>query len=155
MTDNRYSTATKQLIDAAFRHADGITSQLAKPDWKPGRAHLEQARNSIRKLADMLDAAQAAAKPCAEGARLSNWLAEYSHDLAEDGDLDQEAAEIDRAAQWIANHLTALAESRSEPIGPQASASRRSKELIGEAGIASSPQDDTALSSTQSGGPAK
>jgi hypothetical protein len=40
-----------------------------------------------------------------EGARLSNWLADYSHDLMEDGDLDQEAAEIAKASQWIADRL--------------------------------------------------
>ena len=33
------------------------------------------------------------------------------------------------------------AESRSAPIGPQASAQRRSKELIGEAGVAPGPQE--------------
>jgi hypothetical protein len=33
-----------------------------------------------------------------EGARLSNWLADYSHDLMEDGNLDQEAAEIAKAS---------------------------------------------------------
>jgi hypothetical protein len=42
-----------------------------------------------------------------EGARLSNWLADYSHDLMEDGDLDQEAAEIAKASQWIADRLAA------------------------------------------------
>lgn len=40
-----------------------------------------------------------------EGARLSNWLADYSHDLMEEGDFDQEATEIERAAQWIADRL--------------------------------------------------
>jgi hypothetical protein len=44
----------KELIDAALRHADGITAQLAKPDWEPSRAHIKQARNSIEKLAGLL-----------------------------------------------------------------------------------------------------
>jgi len=43
--------------------------------------------------------------PETEGARLSNWLADYSHDLMEEGDFDQEAAELNKAAQWIADHL--------------------------------------------------
>lgn len=56
MTDapQSYSAGSEQLVAAAFRHAEGITAQLAKTDWKPSRAHLEQARNSIRKLANML-----------------------------------------------------------------------------------------------------
>jgi hypothetical protein len=45
---------TKELIDAALRHADGITAQLTKPDWEPSRAHIKQARNSIEKLAGLL-----------------------------------------------------------------------------------------------------
>jgi len=45
-----------------------------------------------------------------EGARLSNWLADYSHDLKEEGDFDQEAAQIDKAAQWIADHLNSAAQ---------------------------------------------
>lgn len=46
-----------------------------------------------------------------EGARLSNWLATYGHDLMEDGNCDQEAAELNRAAQWIADHLSIAQES--------------------------------------------
>ena len=47
-----------------------------------------------------------------EGARLSNWLTDYSHDLKEDGDFDQEAAELDRVAQWIAARLSDAAQAR-------------------------------------------
>lgn len=36
-----------------------------------------------------------------EGARLSDWLADYSHDLKEEGDFDQEAAQLDKASQWL------------------------------------------------------
>jgi hypothetical protein len=39
-----------------------------------------------------------------EGARLSNWLSDYTHDLMEDG-FEQEAAEINRAAQWMSDRL--------------------------------------------------
>jgi hypothetical protein len=49
-----------------------------------------------------------------------------------------------------ADHLTESCgggESRTAPIGPQASAQRRSKELIGEAGVAPSPQDILSVSS--------
>lgn len=69
---------TKELVDAALRHADGLTALLAKSDWKPGRAHIEQARNSIKKLADMLGTAQ-----CSQ----------------ERGDLTKIAAECHRA-KW-------------------------------------------------------
>jgi hypothetical protein len=50
-----------------------------------------------------------------EGERLSNWLADYSHDLMEEGDFDQEATELAKAAQWIADHL-ALAQKPKEPV---------------------------------------
>jgi len=43
-----------ELVDAGIRHAEGLTAQLAKPDWVPRRSHIEQARNSIAKLAGML-----------------------------------------------------------------------------------------------------
>lgn len=43
-----------ELADAGMRHAEGLTAQLDKSEWKPGRAHIEQSRNSIRKLAESL-----------------------------------------------------------------------------------------------------
>ena len=54
-----------------------------------------------------------------EGSRLSNWLADYSHDLMEDGDLDQEAAEINRASQWIADRLATTPAVGGEPAKPE------------------------------------
>ena len=53
-----------ELVDAGLRHADGLSAQLEKPEWKPSRAHVEQARNSIKKLADLVRAT-AAAQPVA------------------------------------------------------------------------------------------
>lgn len=50
------------LVEAGQRHADGLTAQLAKPEWRPSRAHAEQARNSIKKLADILQNLAAAPK---------------------------------------------------------------------------------------------
>ena len=44
-----------------------------------------------------------------EGARLANWLADYSDDCVEDGD-NLDAEQISKAAQWIADHLTPTAE---------------------------------------------
>ncbi len=40
-----------------------------------------------------------------EGARLANWLADYSDDCVENGD-NLDAEQISKAAQWIADHLT-------------------------------------------------
>jgi hypothetical protein len=37
-------------FDAALRHADGLNAQLQSPNWTPRRAHIEQARNTIRNL---------------------------------------------------------------------------------------------------------
>ena len=48
------------LAEAGLRHAEGLTAQLDRPDWKPSRAHIEQARNSIKKLADLALTAQPA-----------------------------------------------------------------------------------------------
>jgi hypothetical protein len=42
------------LAEAGIRHAEGLTVQLAKPEFRPSRAHVEQARNSIVKLAGLL-----------------------------------------------------------------------------------------------------
>jgi hypothetical protein len=52
--DERSRSSSEALIQAALRRAEGLTAQLAKPDWVPRRAHVEQARNSIEKLARML-----------------------------------------------------------------------------------------------------
>lgn len=54
-------------------------------------------------------AAQSPTHPDTEGARLANWLADYSQNLMEDGDFDQEADEILRASQWIADALYPVA----------------------------------------------
>jgi hypothetical protein len=51
------------LAEAGLRHAEGLSAQLAKPDWEPGRAHIEQARNSIQKLAELLRGTDAAQQP--------------------------------------------------------------------------------------------
>lgn len=40
------------------------------------------------------------------GVRISNWLADYSHDLMEEGDFDQEVARLAEAAQWIADRIS-------------------------------------------------
>jgi len=46
----------RELAEAGLRHAEGLTAQLSKQDWQPRRSHVEQARNSIKKLADVLRA---------------------------------------------------------------------------------------------------
>lgn len=48
-----------ELAEAGMRHADGLTAQLARLDWRPSRAHIEQARNSIKKLSAALRASPA------------------------------------------------------------------------------------------------
>jgi len=52
-----------ELADAGLRHAEGLSAQFDKPDWKPSRAHVEQARNTIRKLADLIRASSPAQEP--------------------------------------------------------------------------------------------
>jgi hypothetical protein len=55
MTDFPSSPVTEtldQFLDAALRHADGLHAQLTKPEWRPSRAHVEQARNTIRKIVE-------------------------------------------------------------------------------------------------------
>jgi len=52
-----------ELAEAGMRHGNGLAAQLAKPDWKPGRAHIEQARNTIYKLSAMLRLAAQADAP--------------------------------------------------------------------------------------------
>lgn len=51
------------------------------------------------------------------GARISNWLADYSQDLMEEGDFDQEAAKLLEASQWIADHIRDVAYAAGESIG--------------------------------------
>jgi hypothetical protein len=52
-----------------------------------------------------------------EGTRLSNWLADYCQDLREDGGFDREATQLEKASQWIADHL-APAQQMQQPIDP-------------------------------------
>jgi hypothetical protein len=40
----------ENYFKAAERHAQGLSAQLEKPGWRPSRAHVEQARNTIQKL---------------------------------------------------------------------------------------------------------
>ena len=79
-----------------------------KIEWMDGRFSFSFSKPftdlSAIKVITPLYAAMHAAK-ITEGVRLSNWLADYSHDLMEDGDLDQEAAEIAKASQWIVDRL--------------------------------------------------
>lgn len=49
------------------------------------------------------------------GARISNWLADYSQDLMEEGDFDQEAAKLLEASQWIADHIRDVAYRAVDP----------------------------------------
>jgi len=55
----------RELADAGIRHAEGLTAQLDKQHWKPRRSHVEQARNSIAKLAAALRAVPAQQEPVA------------------------------------------------------------------------------------------
>ena len=55
-----------ELAESGLRHAEGLTTQLAKLDWQPRRSHVEQARNSIQKLATILRAQSAALAPQGE-----------------------------------------------------------------------------------------
>jgi len=43
-----------ELVEAGTRHGNGLAAKLSEPDWKPSRAHIEQARNTIYKLSAML-----------------------------------------------------------------------------------------------------
>ncbi|RZN19506.1 hypothetical protein [Bradyrhizobium sp. Leo121] len=54
--EGKAAVALEPYIAAALRHADGLSAQLDKPEWRPGRAHVEQARNTIRNLAEKVRA---------------------------------------------------------------------------------------------------
>ena len=125
----------EQLEDALRRIYDWSRAYpiaiFPEPDWNKARVLLDaggmtldsvSASNMRLVMEGVGKIAEKALKPRQpvpskmtdiEGARLANWLADYSHDLMEGGDLDQEAAELERAAQWISDHLKG--NSRADP----------------------------------------
>jgi hypothetical protein len=73
----------RELAEAGLRHAEGLLAQLAKPDWKPSRSHIEQARNSIKKLAELIISTPAAGGEALKDARIAlcERLVKYSDDI--------------------------------------------------------------------------
>lgn len=50
---SKLAEARKSLepyLEAAARYAEGLNAKLDEPSWKPNRAHVEQARNTIHRL---------------------------------------------------------------------------------------------------------
>ena len=92
-----------ELAEAGLRHAEGLSAQLAKPDWKPSRSHVEQARNSIKKLAELLSA-PAQQTPDAEIARLTPYVEAFRREEARADKLGQELDDL-RAAQCAPNPI--------------------------------------------------
>ena len=88
-----------ELAEAGFRHAEGLSAQLAKPDWKPSRSHVEQARNSIKKLAELLSA-PAQRAPDAEIVRLTPYVEAFRREEARADKLGRELDDL-RAAQRV------------------------------------------------------
>ena len=66
MSSEQMRAQMLELADAGTRHGTRLTAQLDKPDWRPSRAHIEQARNSIVKLAAQLRLAAQSAAPVGE-----------------------------------------------------------------------------------------
>ncbi len=45
----------KELAERLESHANRITKKLENGDWYPDRAHIAEARNNLKKAADMLE----------------------------------------------------------------------------------------------------
>lgn len=67
--------ALKQVAEALTNTDCRITNDLENSGWKPSRAHIEDARNAIRRAREVLAAEQAKAPPDRE--RLAQTLFEH------------------------------------------------------------------------------
>lgn len=114
-----------ELAEAGKRHADGLTAQLERLDWRPSRAHIEQARNSIEKLSAALRASPAEGEADPEALALAN---DYQRGLDR-----METAGYEEFAEVIPKHKLIIKALRALALYP-AGDGREADSLSGDEG---------------------